>query len=203
MKEEKPNIIWRAYENLDNFLLYSAEKAVHAWNWTTGKTKADLANLFCDMKAITFSIGAISSGPLAGILVTPIVLYAIHRNQLGQRDIEKLEVEALNSSALNHEVVKYKSDCKAASAIGLSFFSCLELLSFINPKEAEKYHLFGAGMLFNSASCYVMRTDYLPPRKSVVKRAKEKLTEMLQEYREKQKSKKPIPQPIPYLIRED
>ena len=38
------NPIWSAYQKFDDVVMYGVNKGVRAWNWTTGKTKTDLAN---------------------------------------------------------------------------------------------------------------------------------------------------------------
>ena len=39
------NPISKAYEKLDDAIMYGVNKGVRAWNWSTGRTKSDLAKV--------------------------------------------------------------------------------------------------------------------------------------------------------------
>jgi len=44
---------------VDDTIMYGVNKGVHAWNWTTGRTKADLANEMLTVASVSESLGAI------------------------------------------------------------------------------------------------------------------------------------------------
>jgi len=60
------NPITKGYEWFDNTLMYGANKAAHTWNWTTGRTKSDLANKMLTVAPVMESTGFIMVYPLTG-----------------------------------------------------------------------------------------------------------------------------------------
>ena len=172
----------RAYVALDSFLLDRANDVTKAWNWTTGRTRADLATLisvpaFSSLPASYFINGAYGTalffGALSGLLIFLYIDTFIK--------MDRLESGALNSDTKNLELEVVKNKYKIYGPI----FNLLGFASLVRPNSENLHPLsneissvFGFGI---GTTMYVMRTDYQAPRKNVVVRAKDKLADMLRQ----------------------
>lgn len=198
------NPITKAYELVDDSLMYLANKAVQGYNWTTGRTKADLANKMLFVAPILESQGVFNFHPLAAMFFVPLSIYGSHRTQKKNISIEKKEASALNKGVLDLEVINYKDKLKGDALVSGSgaflWLNCAERVSsgyFIQGEPAQLMNLCTSlGCLCRTTADFVMRADYLPPRKSAFKRAKEKLTEILKEI----ELNPPIPVPQPAFV---
>ena len=126
--------------------------------------------------------GAFEFSPSLGIIATPLYLGMSHVCQKDNEKREKEEIQAMKSKCKLNPNNKFdKTD---------SFNSIFFLISSINAFYlSRKAHLggfaiFGGGLGIRSASHYVSRADYLPPRKNVFKRAKAKLEKMVEEWKD-------------------
>ena len=177
---------------VDDTIMYGVNKGVHAWNWTTGRTKADLANEMLTVASVSESLGAIFMGriaPIAFIMVAPSMLFFSHFAQKINTKQEKLEEEALENEALSLDAKLNNNSHKANAYLWLSG-STFQYA----PKETD-YNAnlgLGTGHALRSLSHFVMRADYLPPRKSCVRRGLESLAKMY-----KESKLKPAIEPIP------
>jgi len=171
---EEIKMIQKAYQKLDDGLMYLANKAVKGYNWTTGRTKADLANECITCAAILFPTGSFMfSNLFGGIISAPIILSA-HYEQLDNKKIEALENIANERRCLDPKVESYKQRCSFWGPTQL-FFS-----GTVVPTNVNSLILNIA--LFNSAaSNYVMRADNLPPRKNCFARGWDELKKHLAE----------------------
>jgi len=168
--------------------MYCANKAVRAYNWTTGKTKADLANKLLTIAPIAESVGMIIISPILSTF-TPLTLLGSHMAQKENSRLEELELDALDLHAKNSEAEKYKN---YARFFGPILLATGNLLSFSSPfnKASEGFCVFGAGIVIRGSSYYFMRADPLLPRKNVVRRAVDRLEEILEKH-------KTLPAPVP------
>lgn len=182
------NLVGRTYGAVDGALMYGANKAVRSWNWTTGETKAELANGMLGVASVLECSGAFAWSALLGSIVLPFSLVGTHIYQLVNENCENNEVKSLESKAKNVEAEDYKKSCEFdgsfyafLAAGGLSAGGTIGLEN----KSGTTSVLAGTGIAFRGASCYVMRTDYLPPRKNCVRRGLEKLEKVLEGYKAK------------------
>ena len=92
------NPIKKAYESFDAFMMYAANKAVHAWNWTTGGTKADLASITAGVWSTSF-IGAFAILDPSSLVYTLPTLYIAYLINEANHIMEKKETDALLNMA--------------------------------------------------------------------------------------------------------
>lgn len=183
----KEPITSKALKKLDEGILYCVNRAVHAWNWTTGRTRADLANLLQTGGVIAGSLGMILSMAIDKryfeSFVYPLILFGgAHFVQRKNMEIDGLELKALEKEAKSIEVEEFKYNCK----FGGYFTPPLAVIPLLsNGKELDWGHLYGVMCLSLGVAFQVMRADYFPPRKNVLARAKDKLAEMLRAYQRK------------------
>lgn len=198
------NPLSKIYDFVDDGLMYFANKAVQGYNYTFGGTKADLANKMLFVAPILESIGYLNWG--VAPLATPIMLLNSHLDQKKNKQIEKLEISSAESDCQNIEVNHYKKS--TASVFGPMFILTGTFISLpfdvrnngvLIPDETYTNLALGIGNIIRGSSFYIMRADYLPPRKSVFKRAGERLTEIIKEI--ELNPPIPIPQPIPVRVR--
>ena len=171
-------MIKNLYEKIDNTIMKGVNKAVQAWNWTTGGTKADLAN------------AVLVGGLAAGTSMHPLSLfYGIPALVLGYRnmDIEKKEVEALEQNMLNYQAEEAKLENRTIGLIAAgnsALWAGISLLSSNDEIETKRCLLgFGITTATLAASAYISRADYFPPQKDCVRRGLEKLSELVDSYK--------------------
>jgi len=167
------NPIFQLYHKTDDMIMYGVNKGVKAWNWTTGQTKTDLANSMLTIAPIFEGVGCFSAHPLIGLLCTPFYLGLSHKFQKRnvEQEIEEAKVaEKRVKLSLDSE---YERDNKT---IGLGFVA-IGGYDFTPPA----LEILGIGNCIRGSSHYVMRADYLPPRKSLFRRVKDKLVDKLNE----------------------
>lgn len=165
------------YEQLDSGIMYSVNLGVQAWNWTTGKTRADLANLL-NMGYISLVSAGIIASPNSSLsskiifpsIVTLIGIHTFKRNQTMDRE----EISAALNSVKNPIVESQKKNCELNGILNTCAGSVLSLRS-----ENIYESTGGIGIISFGLGHYVMRADYLPPRKNCVSRGLEKLTKEL------------------------
>ncbi len=182
---EKKQIPRTLYEKMDDALLNSATKAVMAWNWTTGGTKASLANslIWAGDAVLVAVLGYFSYKydipvpPVIGAVVCSAGCFiAVKRNN----KYEKLEADAASKGAIDYEVENFKDRCKFNSQ---GFLGAGVVTGGMGLTLA--YHLGDVSMpcacSFSDAllagSQYVMRTEYMPPKKNAFARGWEKVKE--------------------------
>ncbi|MBI5803921.1 hypothetical protein HY450_01620 [Candidatus Pacearchaeota archaeon] len=186
------NPIIRAYATFDDALMHCASKAAQAWNWTTGETKSELANKLLTVAPILESAHYFNLNIGTGVVLTTGYLYASHLFQIGNKRMEEREISATEKGAKDFFVEKEKDIHKTCGPLFLVLISLLSRDIFSNEKgalgidESITGTLTATGHLLRSSSHYIMRTDYLPPRKNCIKRGLEKLESIVGEYRRPQ-----------------
>ena len=99
------------FKPFDDALMYVVNKGVKAWNWTTGQTKADLANQLLTIAPVAESFGHFGTiNPGIAAFLTCGWLFYSHNDQKKNREMESLEQEAIESSCMNYQVEKFKSN---------------------------------------------------------------------------------------------
>lgn len=178
------------YNALDSAIMGGVNKGVHAWNWTTGKTKAELANILDSGYGICFSVGICELFPIGGILIFPLCLLGCHTTQENNTIMEKLERNALENGCLDSRVECYKGERRIVGGINAigGVFGFAIAANYKNPDDKNFMNyvgtfMVGSGFLMEAASNYVMRADYFPPRKNCVRRGLDKLSEIVESYR--------------------
>lgn len=178
--DDKKGLVSRAYDAVDDTIMYGVNKIVRGYNWTTGGTKAELANGFLTGATVALPVGILLINPILGCVTTGIVLPIIHYKQERNVEIEKKEVSALNRSSFDTDVEGYKERARASGEfnLGLSVINeCGGLLIDSYPNI-----LLGMGCGLGALDCYVMRAENLPPRRNCLKRGAEKLKDIVSSY---------------------
>lgn len=185
------NSVFKAYEKIDDGIMFGINKGVKAWNWTTGKSKSDLSNYLLDFSLIPYCLGILSINNSIFYPFVPIQFGITHLSQRENKINQKKEDKYLQKGLKSGYNPSYE-------IIGVSFgiLSGYDFLasSFFMEKDKDKIGLFFLGLFSLSfgLSEYVMRAENFPPRKSAFKLAKEKLFELYEKYKP---SLFPVPQP--------
>jgi len=172
------------YQAVDNTIMKGVNAAVRAWNWTTGRTRADLANLMLGVAPIGECTGYFGSLSFVGVPFGIVCLFGSHYAQKENQEVDSFEKKAAQSGVMdpNVERIRTRHRVMGPSFIGVSGFQAS--LGFIPKNENPEYNaMTSAGHALRAGSCYVMRTRYLPPRKHCVSLARDKLREIVEEYR--------------------
>ena len=159
-------LITNAYWKLDQFLVDRANEAVKAWNWTTGRTRADLAN------GLNFG-GSVLISPVNLVVGSVYTLNAFSNYSLNKR-ADKLESNS--REVVDHRVESRKGYCKFFGPLYLGLGASV---GFLPSGESRNNAIEGAGIALFGLSAYVMRADYQKPRKDCVRRGIEKLVEAI------------------------
>jgi len=191
------------HQVVDDTIMKGVNAGVRAWNWSTGRTKADLANTMLTVAPVLESVGWVNSsfGPAAGAMVGGLCLTASHLAQIHNKEIEAKEVRAINGSLINMEVERYKYYASLMAPVwgfnaalwGFGFMSHPHH-SMLQTRATDYCTAVGNGL--RGVSYYVMRADYLPPRKNALARGWNNSKEFLRSLN----SSLPVPEPAFGLI---
>ena len=173
------------YERCDTAIMNSTNALVRAYNWATGRTKDDFANVIdifsVPLNVIAFGMVHPIAGITAGIWWGSCVYTGCQRREK-QREIESKT--HINESDNQDLVAWRKRDKKGARAyllIGVlegivatgQYFA---VQSTSDERQIEAYMTmqfclyFGLGCLMNSAARYIMTADSVQPRKNCIRR---------------------------------
>ncbi|MBS3098914.1 hypothetical protein J4462_01745 [Candidatus Pacearchaeota archaeon] len=179
--QERENPTTRAYTALDDVLMKGAEAVVKSYNWTTGRTKADLANKLLTVAPILESAGVFGVGSFYILPLCGAFLLASHFQQRMNKKTELAEKKSMSDGAVDYEIVMaYDLNSQYGKMIAIS--SLLQASISLLSKHPEDSLMIAAGQAVRSGSHYVMRTDFLPPRKNCLSRGLERLAELADEY---------------------
>jgi len=185
-------MIIKAYNALDSLVMKGVNKAVKAWNWTTGGTKADLANAMLIYPVsganLAYLINSANIYPVS-VALTALILY--HTSFIFpkvNREWEKREIEAAENGLKDHLVEYNTRFAKVCGPIMLTFTpghlaemsipleDQTRFTQYNTSQEAFQTVFFG----LYGASFYIMRADNLPRQKSCVRRGYDSLVESMQ-----------------------
>lgn len=161
------------YGRVDEAIMSGVNKGVKAWNWTTGRTKADLANVSNIAATTTYTLYSISSKDIAPYVFLPLVAGVSLVNIKSNIYFEKKEVKALENGLKDMQVEIHKEIAKIEGSMNMG---CSAVI-FTMPD----YKFLSLTSLFWGLQDYITRAEYLPPKKNVVSRAADKIGEYLRE----------------------
>lgn len=179
------NPITTAYNVLDDAIMFGVNGGVHLWNWTTGRTKRDLATLM-NIGGFTFATaGNYFFHPAAGAIAALAFGYYNYTLFRMNKMFEKDERENANNEflSLHLEFGKklYESAGFCQNNYGVVLFWLANEVN--DPNVSSYFSSVATGICLTGTAAYVMRADSLPPRKNVLSRAKDKLVDIVREHR--------------------
>ena len=171
------NIIDRAFQKIDKVMEETANNAVRAYNWTTGRTKRDLANNMQVLAVIPESAGSFLDGKSYSLAMLPWSLFTTALFCKRNDEQNELEERAKNKMTLDGYVDKVIKPENKAGSYAYGAFSLL--IGGTCPISGILYQSLGCSLGFGlrSASFYVMNADDLPPRKNCIQRGIESIIE--------------------------
>ncbi len=177
------NPISKAYETIDSIVMKGTNKAVKAYNWTTGGTKLELANNLMNLSAV--GIAASNFAMLHPYLSVPFsvgYLLAINSLQNSFKFSDERERKALDRGMKDIYVEELKNIFYPFGAYITLVSSISYTVSIISSDHSPQKEFGGialtAGTGCFSAAFQVMRADYFPPRKNCIARGLEKIAEL-------------------------
>jgi hypothetical protein len=180
-QENNRNILYSSYKFIDDATMYLANASVKTWNWTTGRTKADLASILQKTSAVSYGLGVFSYNIPLGIFSSIIALVGANHCVNHFIKFEKAEEKALEKKAKDIQVEDDRAFYKFQGynwAVIPPF-----LATSMRMNQGLLYESLITTSIMTSASFHVMRADYLPPRKNCLARGLDNLTEQLQSLR--------------------
>lgn len=172
------------YEKFDRVMQAGANKIVGGWNWTTGRTKSELANLLNIAGWASVSGGLILTGAV-GYMLLPLNVCFSYGNAKLFKDIEKIEERNKDSEALDLEVISDRNLNKLSAGInlglGITDFAYSKYLpdDERNPNRSASHLLLETGFSLMALSYYVMTAENLPPRKNCISRGLDYLVDTI------------------------
>jgi hypothetical protein len=155
------------YLRVDDAIMKNVNKAVRAWNWTTGYTKADLANtLIVTTVAVQAFIAAAAKDKMYYMLPFWTALCGnswIKEN----KEIENLEFNSIKLGLMDLKVETHKTTMKV---IGPRYFLLGNTFAIWDRADVDKIAIYGTLAYLLAPSFYVMRADYVPSQKNCVAR---------------------------------
>lgn len=180
------------YDRLDEEIMKGVNAGVRTWNWTTGRTKGDLANILEFSGYALMSSGLLAESPEHILPVTLIVIPSSACCYIGNKNIDDREIKAYEKQCLDPKVEKQKKTLLKYCAPLCSLVG-FEFIGLAHSENKDYFGIpFGIGLNLCSAGFYVMRADYLPPRRNVLSRAIDKVKKWAKEF-----SNEPVTSPAP------
>ena len=192
------------YQKMDDKLMDYATKGVKAWNWTTGLTKASLANTMLYTGGSAFFIALSHAAyecydqnhfAIGAFLAVTSPFYLVSAHVMAKRNnkYEKMEADAASKGAVSYKVMTQKKEYENS---GNWFLTGTAIEVFLGNGQGQgiaslQGFNIGATMAIFAGSQYVMRTDYMPPRKNAFARGWDKLKEFARDM------KQPVAEPVP------
>lgn len=161
-----------AYEHIDDKIMVSSNSVMKAFNILTGRTKKDLANLLLTFSPVLETPGFLNSDPVS-IMLLPISYIFSYFQQKKNIEIDALERRGLERKIYEPEVEFVNCNAKFFGPVFIatsapSFFKPHNNGNFIRQTQLFDYGV-GLGFILAGLSFYIMRTDPLLPRKSLIK----------------------------------
>jgi hypothetical protein len=170
----------KIYEHIDSAIMKSVNEGVRAWNWTTGKTKADLANMCSVGGSAMFSLASWEAhDPFTCSFIPFFILDAIIKTKMNN-DTEHRELNALEKGLKDPVVERRYRTHELHGSVMLGTGSAM----IVAPAEKLKEFFleYGIGSFLIALENYTMRAENFPRRKNVFSRALDSLRDSLAEY---------------------
>jgi hypothetical protein len=162
----------RIYDAVDSVIMNGVNAGVRLWNHATGRTKADLANTLNTLGLASYNAGMFYWNKKIALAITPIQIicgtadYIENKREgereqsLGQGGLKDIEIELSNNQRRKRGPV----------------YLSIGAVAKIAPEQISSDFL-GLGMFLQGLGQYVMRADYVPPKKSILSQAADNLSE--------------------------
>ena len=178
------NLLTKGYLAIDETIMKGVNLAVRAYNWTTGDTKAGLANTCLALSVVSASLYPLvqeKNNYFAASIVGAFLGSVFYLQARGNREMENLEIKARNDDLLNSVV----EEDRVRNMVHGPIISAIPFASEIaNPDLG--FLPIRVGALLYGSSLYVMRADSPATRKDFVSRGVENI---LLAYEENKRSK--------------
>ncbi len=111
---EKRNL----YERIDDSIMKGVNASVRTWNWTTERTKADLAGIVMHSGAILGSAQAIMDPSCPAVIkaITAAWIPLASLQHWVNRRYEQKEEKAADKDVIDYHVEEFKEGCKKGGA---------------------------------------------------------------------------------------
>ena len=171
--------------SIDDTLTSGANAAVHAWNFTTGRTRSDLSTLLMAVGSSVLIVNSVTYPNNLPEITIPV--YSLWTLQKSIQDpmMERQEAAAADNQIRNLSIVLYKIGQKICG-YGMGYLAAsLFILStqHSNPDTSQSSLLNSIGDGLIAASLLITAADSLPPRKNILSRAYDKLNDLIKSYR--------------------
>jgi hypothetical protein len=175
-------VVEKAYQFLDDRIMEGINLGVKTWNYTTGKTKTDLANGLLTVAPILEGSGFFTIFGILGIPLTAAYILMSHDYQIENKKIGELEKQYENSGTIHPIVESWKNDTSQTMGGVFAATSIINTSATLNPlnPEPEGYALIATGNSLRSLSHYIMRADYIPPGKSILEKARDGIENLVE-----------------------
>jgi hypothetical protein len=169
-------------KSIEDLINGGANASVYLWNVTTGRSRSELSTLLLTVGSSCAMAGCVSNPRYQPMtLVYPVFTgyFAMsnHRNQ-------KKEAAAVEKQMKDPDAENHKSNMGLASIawVMLATSNIYQHFSGSNESESKSQLLMGIGHFIMAAGLYIESADFLPPRKSIFRKAYEKLSEFAKSY---------------------
>lgn len=178
------DLLVNGYKVLDDAIMHGVNSSVYAWNWTTGRTKEELANTFLATGCAVGATGNILYQKIGPLVFLPAYLMLYRSRSTDNKKYGADERAAIESDCKNFEAEEYK---RCASFMGPFCLSWGLGERWLSDGINEDPHSQAGGLMNEigfyliGTSFYVMRADPLPPRKNALSRAADMIAELFSE----------------------
>ncbi len=183
------------FQKLDDGVLYCANKSVRAWNYTTGRTRADLASAtyvtgFSLISILGFQVPKSERSPMFLPFLLTAGASATYYQNMNFKNFERKE--AKNSADILDFEVETKKKLFAAQGYVLNSLGVISSPVLVDYPTL----IFGnSGLFLMGCAYHLMRADYVKPRKTNILQRVSRRTKRAIKKAVKQVAPSPTPQP--------
>ena len=177
----------KIYDHVDSAIMKGVNEGVRAWNWTTGRTKSDLANICLVGTSAFTSVGLINMSKPLGYAMVPIVLLATAAKSYLNKKSELRELSALEKG-LKDPVVEGQKELE--KEFGRNAIIINSLLSSCGGASTNYVAEIATGGMLSAVQSYVMRAENFPKRKNVLSRIADDFSNTVAQYK---LQRRPVP----------
>jgi len=170
----------------DKPLMYCANKAVQAWNWTTGRTRGDLAKASMVLGMTSLATGVLALSPDANGVLFSCIIGGMTCGSVGAYNyIQHAENNASKAGCLDYNAedlkLSLKKMCNNVEFVSPLAYGAIgsQICDAENSFDTTALIMKAAGFAIGFSSAFIMRADNLPPRKNCLKRGLDYLAEKL------------------------